>query len=83
MRNDNDRDFTRKMNRFILFAFEHYYPEGGLHDAWYDTDVLEDAIKFIDKLMEEQSLEYFSVFDCDKRMVVYRSRYYDGKLLSM
>lgn len=37
------------MKRFILFAFEHYYPAGGLNDARGSYDTVEEATKVFDK----------------------------------
>lgn len=32
------------MRRFLLFAFDHYYPSGGLRDVVNSYDTLEEAI---------------------------------------
>lgn len=33
------------MKRFLLFAFEHYYPSGGLLDVVESYDTVEEAIE--------------------------------------
>jgi len=41
------------MKRFLVFAGDAYYPEGGMYDFQHDFDTLEDARSFEAKIIEE------------------------------
>ena len=41
------------MKRFLVFAGDAYYPEGGMHDFQEDFDTLEEAKSFEAKIKQE------------------------------
>jgi hypothetical protein len=44
------------MKRFLVFAGDAYYPEGGMNDFQEDFDTLEEAKSFEAKIKEEFKL---------------------------
>lgn len=34
------------MNKYILFAWNEFYPDGGLNDLVFDSDSIEDCVQF-------------------------------------
>lgn len=57
------------MNRYLLFAFDSYYPQGGWEDFVESFDTLEDALE-AGGLLER---DYIQVVDSDTGEVVYES----------
>ena len=60
------------MKRFLVFAGDAYYPEGGMNDFQEDFDTLEEARSFEAKIKEkwESDLEYFkwsAIWDSETR----------------
>jgi hypothetical protein len=41
------------MKRFLVFAGDAYYPEGGMNDFQEDFDTLEEARSFESKIIEK------------------------------
>lgn len=53
------------MKRFLLFAFEHYYPSGGLLDVVGSYDTAEEAIEALERAGTR----------CDERYVLDREQW--------
>jgi hypothetical protein len=52
------------MKRFLVFAGDAYYPEGGMNDFQEDFDTLEEARSFEAKIKEEfKSMEWIKCLD--------------------
>ncbi len=46
----------KPMKRFLVFAGDAYYPEGGMYDFQEDFDTLEEARSFEEKIKEKFKL---------------------------
>jgi len=46
------------MKRFLVFAGDSYYPEGGMHDFQEDFDTLEEARSFEAEIKEKFKLRW-------------------------
>lgn len=63
------------MKRYLLFAYEQYYPEGGMNDFISEHDSKKEAVKFIISLRDDWSRERtrMQLFDQQERRVIYKA----------
>jgi len=55
------------MNRYLVFAFNFYYPQGGLSDVAESFHTLEEAVAWA-KNVDDDVIE---IFDCNNRQIVW------------
>lgn len=48
------------MKKYIVFAFDHYYPEGGLDDVVGDFNKLSNALELAEEKRKEEDGDSFS-----------------------
>jgi hypothetical protein len=60
---DKRKDYEIQYRRFIVFAYYHYYPGGGLEDAEATFDTEEEARAFV-KSRRDHRGEDVTLFDC-------------------
>ena len=67
------------MKRFLVFAGDAYYPEGGMYDFQEDFDTLEEARSFEAKIKEEfksiwkdswKNFKWSAIWDSETRTYV-------------
>jgi hypothetical protein len=60
------------MKRYLLFAGEEYYPNGGMNDFVNDFDKESDAVALGNRLLKEKPdwFSWIQVYDCKKRRLV-------------
>ena len=56
------------MKRYLVIAYDQYYPSGFPDEVRYSSDDLEEAIAYTNVCQ----YDYKYVFDCDKREIVYK-----------
>lgn len=60
------------MNRFLVFAWCQYYPNGGMDDFQASFDELEIAEKFTDGLLR---YDWYHIYDSEENCIVYEGEY--------
>ncbi len=60
------------MKRFLVFAGDAYYPEGGMYDFQEDFDTLEEARSFVAKIKEKwesdwEDFKWTAIWDSETR----------------
>ena len=56
----------KKHKRFLLFAYDTYYPNGGICDLIESFDTIDEAVEFKSK----EYRDYYELFDCDERQEI-------------
>lgn len=51
--------------RFLVFAYEDYYPDGGIDDCRFKTSTIEEAIKEVEGLKKKE-FDNVYIYDCVK-----------------
>lgn len=61
------------MKRFLYFAYDGYYPSGGLSDVLAEFDTLEEweAYKKAEHQFDPFAYDYGYLFDCETRQKVW------------
>lgn len=49
--------------RYLVFAYNTYYPEGGMTDCKFKTDDKDKAVKEATRLREEEWWSYLDIYD--------------------
>jgi len=57
------------MKQFIVFAFYHYYPTGGMDDFHSSFDTEDEAIARVKELQLEKHYDEFQIFDTVTRKI--------------
>lgn len=60
------------MKRFLVIAYDQYYPSGFPDEIRGSTDTIEEAMF----KLSEMEYDYKYIFDCDTREIVYREENY-------
>jgi len=56
------------MKRYLVIAYDQYYPSGFPDEVRYSSDDVDDAIE----KAKDIHYDYKYVFDCDTREIVYK-----------
>ena len=58
------------MNRFLIFAWDYIYPEGGMNNLQDSFEGLEEAKEFADSLRHD----WYEVYDTERDFIVYETK---------
>lgn len=64
---DNEMKKDDEYKRFLVFEYLCYYPEGGMSDCSYSSDLEKDALNYA----KNSDSDFCEVFDCDKREIIF------------
>jgi len=62
------------MKRFVVFAWDNYYPEGGWFDFVHCTDDREEAVEVCLKKIDKPYGRWGHVVDIDRGEIVWNPR---------
>jgi len=63
------------MKRYLVFAFDEYYPSGGWDDFLKDFDTFGEAKKYIMEEHKKSKRDYYQIVDTQTRRVYGYNRY--------